>query len=138
LTLSRLSSCLYLLDQFDEWESLQRTRGLTPARDIERALRWNGIPEDERMQGRRFVSDFLKLKDDLGLLATDPKNVEAEQTRRREALLAQKIEKLRFEPPTSDMVDKNAMLKPGVKLKERSPQEFARLKAKAEKYQPLD
>jgi len=138
LILSRLGSCLHLLNQFDEWEKLQRMRGLTPARDIERALRWNGIPEDERMQGRRFVSEFLKLKAEMGLLALDPKNVEAEQTRRREELLAQKIEDLRFEPPTQNMVDKNAMLKPGVKLKERSPQEFAKLKARAEKYQPLD
>ena len=134
LVLARLDSCLYLLNQFDDWENLQRQRGLTPARDVEKALRWNGINDDHRMQGLRFITEFLKLKADLGVLALDPKNVEAEQTRQREAFLAQQIEDLRFEPPTADMVDGNAVLKPGVKLKERSPEEYAKLKAKALAY----
>lgn len=133
LVWARLGSCLYALNLFDDWENLQRQRGLTPSRDIERALRWNGINDDHRTQGLRFINQYLKLKADLGLLALDPQNLEAEQTRQREAFLTEQIENLRFYPPTNDMMN-GPFMKPGAKLKERSPEEYARLKAQAQAY----
>lgn len=73
----------------------------------------------------------------MGLLAIDPKNVQAEQTRQREAFLAEQIEDLRYYPPTSDMMN-GPFMKPDAKLKERSPEEYAKLVERAKKFQPLN
>ena len=41
--LSCLGTCYYQMGLYPEWEDCQRRAGLTPARDIEQALRWDGI-----------------------------------------------------------------------------------------------
>ena len=133
--LAKLGSCYHALQIFEAWETTQQMRGLSTARQTELALRWNGINNDERGQGLKFITEFLALKNDLGLLASDPKNLEAAQELKRLKNLQETIENLRFLPPDASMVDKNSVLKEGVKLKERTPEEFASLKAKAEKYQ---
>jgi len=38
-----LGSCYYQMRMFDKWEKCQRSLGLTPARDIEKAIKWNGL-----------------------------------------------------------------------------------------------
>ena len=40
--LSRSGTCYYQMGMYTLWEQCQRQTGLTPARDIEKALRWNG------------------------------------------------------------------------------------------------
>jgi sugar lactone lactonase YvrE len=40
--LSSLATCDYQMGMYDAWEQCQRQAGLTPARDVEQALRWNG------------------------------------------------------------------------------------------------
>ena len=41
LGVGQCASCWYQLHAFSEWEVLQRDSGLTTARDIEKALRWD-------------------------------------------------------------------------------------------------
>lgn len=43
---ARLGTCLYHLSRYDEWENWQRQRGLKPARDTEKSLRWDGQSAD--------------------------------------------------------------------------------------------
>jgi len=43
---SKLGSCYYYLGQYSAWEDCQRTLGLTPARDIEHSLRWDGLSRE--------------------------------------------------------------------------------------------
>lgn len=40
-TTARLGTCFYALRMFDSWEKTQRKVGLTPARDVEKSLRWD-------------------------------------------------------------------------------------------------
>lgn len=40
--LARLGSCYYQLCLFEPWEALQKQRGLTTAREIEKSLTWDG------------------------------------------------------------------------------------------------
>ena len=40
---TQLGSCYYQMRMFDKWEKCQRGVGLTPARDIEKSLRWDGV-----------------------------------------------------------------------------------------------
>jgi len=37
-----LATCCYQMGQYQTWEEVQKSSGLTPARDVEKALRWNG------------------------------------------------------------------------------------------------
>jgi len=37
------ATCCYQMGQYQKWEEVQKRTGLTPARDIEKSLRWDGI-----------------------------------------------------------------------------------------------
>ena len=39
---ARTATCYYQLCMFDEWEAFQKRRGLTPAREVEKSLLWDG------------------------------------------------------------------------------------------------
>jgi hypothetical protein len=39
---SRLASCLYQAQMYDEWEKYLKRLGLVPAREIEKSLKWDG------------------------------------------------------------------------------------------------
>jgi hypothetical protein len=49
---------LYQLRLYDEWESEQRRQGLRPARDIEKALKWDG-KSDNSGRGHTVVTEYL-------------------------------------------------------------------------------
>ena len=61
----RLGTCYAALNLYSQWEATQRQRGLTPARDVEKALRYdeptlvfnNG--DNFSGQGRRTVRGYL-------------------------------------------------------------------------------
>ena len=53
----RIGTCYYALNQYAEWETAQRKRGLRTARDIETSLRWDGKSE---ANGRDTVIAYLK------------------------------------------------------------------------------
>ena len=53
-----LASCDYGVGQYGDWEDCLRRAGLTPARDIEKALKWDGS-YDLRGQGNRIVINYL-------------------------------------------------------------------------------
>ena len=55
--LARLGSCYYQLCQFEAWEALQKKRGLTPAREIEKALTWDG-DSDSSGYGRAAILKY--------------------------------------------------------------------------------
>lgn len=62
---ARLGECYYWLDEFPQWEALQRKRGLVPARDIETKLqfdqqtRWFNGGDSFSGQGRKTVVGTL-------------------------------------------------------------------------------
>lgn len=53
-----LASCYYGVGQYPQWEDCLHRAGLTPARDIEHALKWDGS-YDLRGQGDRIVANYL-------------------------------------------------------------------------------
>jgi frataxin-like iron-binding protein CyaY len=55
---SPIGTMFYTLNLFPQWEAQQRARGLVPARDIEKALRWNGDPSCSG-KGAEFVTAYL-------------------------------------------------------------------------------
>ena len=59
--LQRLATCYYQVGMYSQWETCQKKIGLTPARDIEKALRWDGISDSG--QGFQVVTDHLALDD---------------------------------------------------------------------------
>jgi len=40
---ARLGTCFYQAGQYTQWEAMQRLAGVTPARDIEKSLRWDTV-----------------------------------------------------------------------------------------------
>jgi hypothetical protein len=52
-----LPDAYYHLGMFNEWEEAQRANGLEPARDIEKALSWNG-EEMVTGRGREFIEAY--------------------------------------------------------------------------------
>ena len=62
---ARLGECYYWLDEFPQWEALQRKRGLIPARDIETSLkydqqtRWFNGDSNFSGRGRQTVVGYL-------------------------------------------------------------------------------
>ena len=53
-----LASCYYQMRMFPNWEKCQRLVGLVPARDLEKAIRFNNEPRDSG-QGRHFLETLL-------------------------------------------------------------------------------
>jgi len=56
LTLPRLATCYYQMGMYPQWEECQRQTALVPARDVEKALRWDGVSPDLRGQGFQVIS----------------------------------------------------------------------------------
>ena len=52
-----LATCYYQTGDYKNWEEVQRQIGLTPARDVEKALRWDG--KSKGGQGYQVVTEFL-------------------------------------------------------------------------------
>ncbi len=52
-----LATCYYQMGQYQEWEEEQRHNNLIPARDVEKALRWDGISDGG--QGYDVVNDYM-------------------------------------------------------------------------------
>lgn len=52
------SACFFNLNRYNDWERLQRRQGLTPARDIEKALKWDG-ESGSSGRGSVIVTNFL-------------------------------------------------------------------------------
>ena len=44
--LKQEATCFYWMNSYSNWEVLQRREGLTPARDIEKSLKWDGQSSD--------------------------------------------------------------------------------------------
>ncbi len=55
--LASISTCYYQVGMYTPWEQCQRQVGLTPARDVEKALRWNG--SNGMGHGFEAVSDYV-------------------------------------------------------------------------------
>jgi len=59
--LPALASSLYQLNLFADWETQLQARGLTPARDIEKAIRWDGVTYSCAGMGYQMISDYVKV-----------------------------------------------------------------------------
>ena len=56
---ARTGTILYHLNLYARWEEQQRLQGLVPARDIEKALRWDGDPSCSG-KGNQFVTTYVE------------------------------------------------------------------------------
>ncbi|MDQ3812445.1 MAG: hypothetical protein M3347_00680 [Armatimonadota bacterium] len=56
---ARLATCCYHLRLFSRWEEYQKRMGLTTARDIEKALRWDGKTPSFSGKGYEAVTAYL-------------------------------------------------------------------------------
>lgn len=59
---ARLGTCYYALRMFDSWEKSQRKVGLTPARDIEKAVRWDEKTTTFSGRGMEVVINQLSVR----------------------------------------------------------------------------
>ena len=57
---SALATSFYQLNLFASWEKQLKAQGLTPAREIEKALRWDGVMYSCAGMGNQIVRDYLK------------------------------------------------------------------------------
>lgn len=57
---ARLATCYYQTGLYALWEQNQKMLGLTPAREVEQALRWDGITDAE--QDYQAVTDYVALR----------------------------------------------------------------------------
>jgi hypothetical protein len=57
---ARRTSCLYQAGLYSQWETAQKSQGLRTARDIERALRWDGVTPDSNGHGFELVTKYLE------------------------------------------------------------------------------
>ncbi len=53
---ARLANCYYALRMFNQFEKAQRAAALTPARDIELSLRWDGVTQVNSGKGYETIS----------------------------------------------------------------------------------
>jgi hypothetical protein len=52
-------TCCYHLQYFEQWESLLRTRGLLPSRDLEKSLKWDPPLDNTSGLGNQYVTQYL-------------------------------------------------------------------------------
>jgi hypothetical protein len=52
-------TCCYHLQYFEQWESLLRTRGLLPSRDLEKSLKWDPPLDNTSGLGNQYVAQYL-------------------------------------------------------------------------------
>ena len=57
----RLGTCYSATSQLEKWEEMQRLRGLTPAREIEKSLPWSSNLQDTNGMGRLLVTNYLQI-----------------------------------------------------------------------------
>lgn len=55
----KIASCQYFISLYGDWEKSQRDVGLKPARDIEKALRWDGVTYSCEGQGYGIISNYV-------------------------------------------------------------------------------
>jgi sugar lactone lactonase YvrE len=55
-----LATSCYQLNLFADWEKQLKAQGITPAREIEKALRWDGVTYSCAGMGNQMVRDYLK------------------------------------------------------------------------------
>jgi len=82
---ARAATCYYRLGLYEKWEAGQILLGKTPARRIEKALRWDGKTFSYEGKGYEVVTRYLEengLRPAAGEAATDLP-VQAEQTESR-------------------------------------------------------
>ncbi len=68
----QFATCYYETGQYKEWEEVQKQSNLTPARDVEKALRWDGISDGG--QGYDVINDYLSNHDTAKVGLADRKN----------------------------------------------------------------
>ena len=55
-----LATCYYRLGHFMEWEKKLKGQNVVPARDIEKALRWDGVTYSCAGKGNEIVAEYLR------------------------------------------------------------------------------
>jgi len=55
------ATSFYQLNLFSDWESQLQQEGLTTAREIEKAIRWDGVTYSCAGMGNQFVRNYLKM-----------------------------------------------------------------------------
>ena len=75
--LTSLATCYYQAGMYASWEQCQRQAGLTPARDIEKALRWDGT--NGFGHGFEAVSDYVANRSTVAQKGGEPQPVPAFQ-----------------------------------------------------------
>jgi len=55
-----LASSYYQLNLFADWEKQLQAQGITPAREIEQAIRWDGVTYSCAGMGNQMISDYIK------------------------------------------------------------------------------
>jgi hypothetical protein len=55
-----LASSYYQLNLFADWEKQLKAQGITPAREIEQAIRWDGVTYSCAGMGNQMISDYVK------------------------------------------------------------------------------
>jgi hypothetical protein len=55
-----LASSYYQLNLFADWEKQLKAQGLTPAREIEQAIRWDGVTYSCAGMGYQMISDYVR------------------------------------------------------------------------------
>jgi hypothetical protein len=55
----RAATCYYRLGLYEKWEAGQILLGKTPARSIEKALKWDGVSDFDG-KGYQVVTDYLR------------------------------------------------------------------------------
>ena len=61
-----LASSYYQLNLFNDWEKQLHQRGLTTAREIERAIRWDGVTYSCAGMGNQMVSAYVTAHPKIG------------------------------------------------------------------------
>jgi sugar lactone lactonase YvrE len=60
-----LAGSYYELNFFSEWEKQLHTRGITTAREIEKALRWDGVTYSCAGMGNKMISEYVQAHPDI-------------------------------------------------------------------------
>ena len=56
----RTATCYYRLGLYEKWEAGQILLGKTPARQIEKSLRWDGVTYSYEGKGYEIVTRYLE------------------------------------------------------------------------------
>ena len=56
-----LATSYYQLNLFSDWEKQLQQRGVVPAREIEKSIRWDGVTYSCAGMGNKMISDYVKV-----------------------------------------------------------------------------